>query len=800
MSLYYLRKAREEKKTYHSEVSKLSFMDILRKDAEDDAARLMAELGIEEDGSYTQREVRQIEEKVEDADLSEDVKERLKVKIRTLDPKRIRQERKLNLETGEVTVSPTGGSAVEEREVTVPDPSKDKLTIFGTKPGQVKTTIPQKDREKISNRKIESAYDSLGKDIDDSWLQVWVWYSDDIMGGLDSWTKNLFTAEESADGIEVELGIKNPFTRSIMVTGGPTSQRMRPTGKEFKEAGGRGKLRSQHRRQFQAVAKDYDKAVSEALKEVGYQEPRELTDAEVSEQQQESARQREERGTDEEGKPIPMQMPKTSEKYTQEDMSVMRTLLDKFDEAGGKIPEILLFQRKREPHTMTIEDIPDEEGDGQENTPPTTREITVQAPTGDDFRVPGISIRRLKKYASDLGLSSEEETKEVSDTHNTTEEGTIVERTWTFNKLNADKKLLEMLGETPKEREDIREAMLRDVPEPGKDQPKQKIGSKVTRRTGPVAGKVSELYQRVKNFFDEVFNILSVEQAPTLESEVLDVTAGIGAEGKKAAKDKRERQDQLGRTLARILQNHAEGNEKTAGEALSKISADNLILIQKFLTRGNKKLARTARDALIENYNDSEWDAKTKRWVNKKTRELAYKTYAGRSTLELIPEILNKNKKRIIQDRRTQGQILSELEEFSTPDFKLTRFDQERGKPTRKEYTLSEMMKEVKQFMSGEDKQIPLQGSAGNTYRKLLFKVMQKLRNDYDDGKTEELASDIEMVEFLYAVLRHIGKSRRISDVALERVEDIATTEDIPFDTDREFDLPPLSPASKEGE
>ena len=37
MSLYYLRKAREEKKTYHSEVSKLSFMDILRKDAEDDA-------------------------------------------------------------------------------------------------------------------------------------------------------------------------------------------------------------------------------------------------------------------------------------------------------------------------------------------------------------------------------------------------------------------------------------------------------------------------------------------------------------------------------------------------------------------------------------------------------------------------------------------------------------------------------------------------------------------------------------------------------------------------------------------
>ena len=110
------------------------------------------------------------------------------------------------------------------------------------------------------------------------------------------------------------------------------------------------------------------------------------------------------------------------------------------------------------------------------------------------------------------------------------------------------------------------------------------------------------------------------------------------------------------------------------------------------------------------------------------------------------------------------------------------------------------MMKEVKQFISGEDKQIPLRGSAGNTYRKLLFKVMEKLRNDYDDGKTDELASDIEMIEFLYAVLRHIGKSRRISDVALERVEDIATTEDIPFDTDREFDLPPLSPATNEEE
>tara|TARA_R100001015_G_C4635210_1_gene204032 strand:- start:7914 stop:10058 length:2145 start_codon:yes stop_codon:yes gene_type:complete len=714
-------------------------MDILRKDAEDDAARLREMLGIKDDGTYEQRAERPEEKKPEE-------KPKKKVK-----------------------------------------PPETRVLF-----GQVGYKQKDKERERISQREIESAYDSLGKDIDDSWLQVWVWYSDDIMGGLDSWTRNLFTAEESADGIAVELGIKNPFTRNIMVTGGPTSQRMRPTGKEFKEAGGRGKLRSQHRRQFQAVVKDYDKAVSEALKGVGYQEPRELTDAEVSEQERESARQREERGTDEEGKPIPMQMPKTSEKYTQEDMSVMRTLLDKFDEAGGKIPEILLFQRKREPHTMTIE------GDDEEKTP--TREITVQAPTGDDFRVPGISTRRLKKYASDLGLSSEEETKEVSDTHNTTEEGTIVERTWTFNKLNADKKLLEMLGETPKEREDIREAMLRDAPEPGKDQPKQKIGSKVTRRTGPVAGKVSELYQRVKNFFDEVFNILSVEQAPTLESEVLDVTAGIGVKGKKAAKEKRERQDQLGRTLARILKNHAEGNEKTAGEALSKISADNLILIQKFLTRGNKKLARTARDALIENYNDSKWDAKTKRWVNKKTGEPAYKTYAGRSTLELIPEILNKNKKRILPDRRTQGQILSELEEFSTPDFKLTRFDQEGGKPRRKEYTLSEMMKEVKQFISGEDKQLPLRGSAGNTYRKLLFKVIEKLRNDYDDGKTDELASDIEMIEFLYAVLRHIGKSRRISDVALERVEDIATTEEIPFDTDREFDLPPLSPPSKEEE
>ena len=746
MSLYYLRKAREEKKTYHSEVSKLSFMDILRKDAEDDAARLREMLGIKDDGTYEQRAERPKEKKPEE-------KPKKKVK-----------------------------------------PPETRVLF-----GQVGYKQKDKERERISQREIESAYGSLGEDIDDSWLQVWIWYSDDIMGGLDSWTRNLFKAEESADEIEVELGIENPFSKSIMSASSLTS-RMRPTGKEFKEAGGRGKLRSQHRRDFQKVAMDYDKAVSEALKGVGYQPARELTDAEVSEQERESARQREERGTDEEGKPIPMQMPKTSEKYTQEDMAVMRTLLDKFDDAGGKIPEILLFQRKREPHTMTIEDIPDEEGGEQENTPPTTREITVQAPTGDDFRVPGISTRRLNKYASDLGLSSEEETKKVSDTHNTTEEGTIVERTWTFNRLDADKKLLEMLGKTPKERQDIRDAMIRDAPEPGKDQPKQKIGSKVTRRTGPVAGKVSELYQRVKNFFDEVFNILSVEQAPTLESEVLDVTAGVGAKGKKAAKEKRERQDQLGRTLARILKNHAEGNEKTAGEALSKISADNLILIQKFLTRGNKKLARTARDALIENYNDSKWDAKTKRWVNKKTGEPAYKTYAGRSTLELIPEILNKNKKRILPDRRTQGQILSELEEFSTPDFKLTRFDQEGGKPRRKEYTLSEMMKEVKQFISGEDKQIPLRGSAGNTYRKLLFKVMEKLRNDYDDGKTDELASDIEMIEFLYAVLRHIGKSRRISDVALERVEDIATTEDIPFDTDREFDLPPLSPATNEEE
>ena len=66
MSLYYLRKAREEKKTYHSEVSKLSFMDILRKDAEDDAARLREMLGIKDDGTYEQRAERPKEKKPEE--------------------------------------------------------------------------------------------------------------------------------------------------------------------------------------------------------------------------------------------------------------------------------------------------------------------------------------------------------------------------------------------------------------------------------------------------------------------------------------------------------------------------------------------------------------------------------------------------------------------------------------------------------------------------------------------------------------------------------------------------------------
>ena len=637
-------------------------MDILRKD-EDEAARLMAELGIEEDGSYTQREVREIEEKVEDADLSEDVKERLKVKIRTIDPKRIRQERKLNLETGEVTTSPKGGSAFEEREVTIPDFDRDRVTIMGKdkegKP-QTKTTFPKKKRKKMRSREIERTYDSLGKSIDDSWLQVWVWYSDDIMGGLDSWTTNLFKAEKGADDIEVELAIQNPFKRSIMETSKLTSKRLRPTREEFDEFGGRGRLRSQHLRKFQEVAKEYDETLFKAIKE---SEPKDeiLSDEEMARRQARGRKAKE-------GRP-----------------------------------------------------------DGGKDWKPSAEDYKAAEP-----------------------LSSEK---------------------------------------------------------------------------APVSfrSQLLEPYTIIRRFFDSVNSLLGgIEQT----SKVERVTEGTGKRSILARKKKQKQQKAVARHVQNALKNFSGGNERQAGQDIEKVDVDTLVLIQKFLTRGKVIPTKEIKDAFLENPQDAKWDHENKQWVSKKTGESALRMYGDRNSFVLFRSILLQNKKKLMPSRKSQGQILQIMEDFKNPEFDLSALDNPQRRigpmeaplvdargfpeedpvryPQRKDkdydkrskvktkFTMTELLGEVTEWMQGEDKTIPLHPSLAKSYRKLLIRLVEKLRTDSLKGKTENLSEDLEVIEFLYGVLTHMGRSRTINDVMLSRVEEVAEKEGKEIDWYRDFNLPPM--------
>jgi len=649
-------------------------MDILRKD-EDEAARLMAELGIEEDGSYTQREVREIEEKVEDADLSEDVKERLKVKIRTIDPKRIRQERKLNLETGEVTTSPKGGSAFEEREVTIPDFDRDRVTIMGKdKKGKpmTHTTFPKKKRKKMRSREIERTYDSLGKSIDDSWLQVWVWYSDDIMGGLDSWTTNLFKAEKGADDIEVELGIQNPFKRSIMETSKLTSKRLRPTREEFDEFGGRGRLRSQHLRKFQEVAKEYDETLFKAIKE---SEPKDeiLSDEEMARRQARGRKAKE--GRPEDWKP-------SKEDYDAEPLSS--------ETAPVPVRSKLLGQEK------------------------------IEAEEG------GFEL-------------------------------------------------------------------------------------------------VTKPYTIVRRFFDSVNSLLGGIE---LTSKVERVTEGTGKRSILARKKKQKQQKVVARHVQNALKNFSGGNERQAGQDIEKVDVDTLVLIQKFLTRGKVIPTKEIKDAFLENPQDAKWDHETKQWVSKKTGESALRMYGDRNSFVLFRSLLLQNKKKLMPSRKSQGQILQIMEDFKNPEFDLSALDNPQRKigpmeappvdargwpekeprryPPRRlvgrgkrpevktKFTMTELLDEVKEWMQGEDKTIPLHPSLAKSYRKLLIRLVEKLRTDSLKGKTENLSEDLEVIEFLYGVLTHMGRSRTINDVMLSRVEEVAEKEGKEIDWYRDFNLPPM--------
>jgi len=623
----------------------LSFMDILRKD-EDEAARLMAELGIEEDGSYTQREVREIEDKIEDTDLSEDVKERLKVKIR----------------------KPKKNLGYEDVEIELPDFDKDRVTIMGKdKEGKphTKTTFPKKKRKKMSDRKIEQAYDSLGNDIHDSWLQVWVWHSNDIMGGLDSWTTNLFNAEKGADDIQVELGIKNPFKASIMDTSVLTSKRLRPTREEFDAAGGRGKLRNQHKRKFQEVAEEYDEILFKAIKEM------------VSDEEEGAGRKAKE----------------------------------------GRLRAELLGEERIEHN--------DEEDTRTSQWPSTLQSTDLET------------------------------------------------------------------------------------------------GEKLDRKPAEGGGfeLVTKPYTIIRRFFDSVNSLLGGDK---LTSKVERITEGTGKRSIQARKKKEKEQKVVGRHVQNALKNFSGGNQRQAGQDIGKVDVDTLVLIQKFLTRGKVIPTKEIKDAFLANPQDAKWDHETKQWVDKKTGESALRMYGDRNSFILFRSLLLKNKRKLMPSRKSQGQILQIMEDFKNPEFDLSALDNPQrrigpdeapdvdargfpvGYPRRKDrkrgerpevktrFTMSELLDEVKEWMQGEDKTIPLHPSLAKSYRKLLIRLVEKLRKDSLKGKTEDLSEDLEVIEFLYGVLTHMGRSRTINDAMLSRVEEVAEKEGKEIDWYRDFNLPPM--------
>tara|TARA_R100000458_G_scaffold23606_1_gene21137 strand:- start:249 stop:2000 length:1752 start_codon:yes stop_codon:yes gene_type:complete len=338
---------------------------------------------------------------------------------------------------------------------------------------------------------------------------------------------------------------------------------------------------------------------------------------------------------------------------------------------------------------------------------------------------------------------------------------------------------------------------------------------------------VTKPYTIIRRFFHRVNSMLlgggpSVPIVVSLPSKVEEITDGTGKREIAQRKEQKEAREKQARKVEIALENFASGNLRQAGENIRGIKVENLVTIQKLLTRGKPTRIENMDKVFLENPKDAKWDHETKQWVDKQTGESALRMYGDRNSFVLFRSLLLKNKRNLMPSRKSQGQILQIMEDFKNPEFDLSALDNPQrrigpveapnvdargfpvGYPQRKDrkrgersevktkFTMTELLDEVTEWMQGEDKTIPLHPSLAKSYRKLLIRLVEKLRTDSLKGKTENLSEDLEVIEFLYGVLTHMGRSRTINDVMLSRVEEVAEKEGKEIDWYRDFNLPPM--------
>jgi hypothetical protein len=338
--------------------------------------------------------------------------------------------------------------------------------------------------------------------------------------------------------------------------------------------------------------------------------------------------------------------------------------------------------------------------------------------------------------------------------------------------------------EQPKPDEDY------DPPQPRTTMPAFGGKRKPIRSLTKKGQKVLELYSEVQKFLGSIFDFLTQSDLP---SSALG-TEAVKDKAQREAEERRTKKGKSSQKISKMLTAYSSGDAKTAADILEKISTQDLMNIQRFFLNGKQPLMKALKVVLVPS--DSKWNEDKKNWSK-------YIMYNGKTSEDVFRGVLVRNKKKLLSSRKSQGQLLSELEDFESAEYeKLVSSSKLRGTEVGVgKVSMSELTEEVKDYIEGTDKIIPLDGSNARTYRKLLIRTIEKIRVQDSDKDTSELEESIRIVEFIYAVLKHMGKASSINLNMFDSVKEISNEQKVSFDLNRDFNLPDLSAAtSTEGD
>ena len=297
---------------------------------------------------------------------------------------------------------------------------------------------------------------------------------------------------------------------------------------------------------------------------------------------------------------------------------------------------------------------------------------------------------------------------------------------------------------------------------------------KYGRRYGEIGTKIKTNHTTIYEILNSLYAKLTSRRDTTGEllESAIEKPRKQGEHEKKLS-DRKSQAEALAKTVASMLDSHAKGVTDKAANKLRDLDETLLVNIQRLFMNGNANLSKEMRAVLVDP--ESEWDNESKEWSQ-------YVEYDGQKSEDVFNSMMRMNKKKLLTSRKGEQELLGELEEFEGKDM------------------VEDLEVAIDNWWDtyNETGELPDDRQA-KTIRQAFFKLVNKIRLDameeseleeFEGNVTGELGAspaDVEKAEFLYFLLKQLGKASTIQFGVFNKLNDSLKDSQLSFDKNKEF-------------